>query len=65
MIAKSADTYTPVCDGCGEELAPEWDFMDAVNAVKAAGWRTMRPEGVHTNWEHYCPTCAARWDYGQ
>ena len=35
------EIFTPVCDGCGDELADEYDFYDAVDAKKLAGWRTI------------------------
>ncbi len=49
--------YTPTCDGCGDELVTEYDFYDAVDAKKAAGWKSVRING---EWEDYCPECMKR-----
>ena len=46
--------YIPVCDGCYENLDPEYDFYDAVDAKKAAGWRSKKVDG---EWFDYCPDC--------
>mgnify|MGYP000934636240 CR=1 FL=1 len=53
-IEKFGDTYTPICDICGEELAYELDFMDAVKAKKDAGWKNRKVDG---EWEDICPSC--------
>ena len=58
-------TYIPICDGCGAELPEEWDFYDAVNAMKAQGWRIEPPSETDGDWCHYCPACAAAWDFGE
>lgn len=46
--------YTPTCDGCGEQLQGEYDFYDAVDAKKAAGWRSVKDNG---EWYDYCKGC--------
>ena len=38
-IERLGGAYIPVCDCCGEELATEYDFYDALAAVRAAGKR--------------------------
>ncbi|MDL2273424.1 hypothetical protein LJC34_02615 [Oscillospiraceae bacterium OttesenSCG-928-G22] len=53
-IERFADTYIAACDGCGEELPPEYDFYDAVDAKKAAGWKSVK-EG--SEWFDLCPNC--------
>ena len=53
-IARCGDTYTPTCDYCGAELSPEYDFYDAVDAKKAAGWKSVK-DG--TDWADYCTDC--------
>lgn len=63
MIERTGTTYTPTCDGCGAELPEEWDFMDAVSAMKAAGWRQVRPSEVVNYWYHFCPACMAKSDF--
>ena len=53
-IECSSGFYTPVCDICGESLPPEFDFYDAVNAKKCAGWKSVKHNG---EWEDICPMC--------
>lgn len=53
-IERFEDLYTPTCDRCGDELAAEFDFYDAVEAKKAAGWRSYHDEH---GWEDVCPDC--------
>jgi len=54
MIHGFQREYTPVCDVCGETLATECDFYDAVKAIKAAGWVSRRDK---TDWTHICRDC--------
>ena len=65
MIRRSGGLYVPTCDCCGEELPEEWDFQDAVGAMKAAGWQFVPPNKGFTNWSNYCPTCAGRSNFGE
>lgn len=58
MIERHRDTYIPTCDGCGQELPEEYDFRDAVNAMKVQHWLFTKSEGFSGWWEHYCPECA-------
>jgi len=55
-IEKSGGTFTPTCDGCGEELDTEFEFSDAVAAKKSADWRSVKDGG---EWYDYCPDCYA------
>jgi len=53
-IESAYGLHIPTCDGCGEELAAEYDFYDAVNAKKIAGWYRIEEDW---DWQDYCPTC--------
>lgn len=46
--------FTPTCDGCGDMLDDEYDFYDAVQAKKIAGWQSKKMYG---EWYDYCPEC--------
>lgn len=46
--------YTPVCDYCGEQLAGEESFDDAVRAKREAGWKCRKVNG---EWEDICLDC--------
>jgi len=48
--------HTPTCDYCGDELPAEFDFHDAVQAKKDAGWRSVKDDD---EWSDYCPDCYA------
>ena len=57
MIDRQYGLYTVACDACGKELDGEYEeFADAVDGVKANGWKTVNNCGM---WENYCPECAA------
>lgn len=60
MIVKRRYEYTPQCDGCGAELEPEYDYLDAVGAMKLAGWQIIRPQKMSPEWYHFCPACKER-----
>ena len=51
--------YIPTCDGCGAELEPEYDFDDAVDAKRAAGWKSKNIDG---EWVDLCPGCQMKED---
>lgn len=53
-IERHGGLYIPVCDCCGEELATECDFYDALAAVRLAGWRNVK---CGSDRETYCPDC--------
>lgn len=53
-IERLGGAYIPVCDCCGEELATEYDFNDALAAVRSAGWRNVK---CGSEWMTYCPDC--------
>lgn len=46
--------HTPTCDYCGAELPAEFDFYDAVDAKKQAGWRSVKDD---LGWSDYCDKC--------
>lgn len=46
---------TPTCDICGETLKDEFEFADAVQAKRDAGWKSQKlPDG---SWQDVCPEC--------
>ena len=53
-IESFSGIHMPICDGCGDELEGEFDFYDAVDAKKAAGWKSVKQEW---GWDDYCPDC--------
>ncbi|MDR0905795.1 MAG: hypothetical protein LBN00_06440 [Oscillospiraceae bacterium] len=53
-IEKFGGIFTPTCDICGEELDGGFDFYDAVQAKKTAGWKSRKTNG---EWEDVCVTC--------
>lgn len=46
--------YIPTCDICGEQLAEQYDFEDAVEAKRDAGWRSKKING---EWIDLCNDC--------
>ena len=56
-IERFAGFYTPTCDICGEELQAEFDFYDAVQAKKDAGWKSQKHNG---EWQDVCTDCQER-----
>lgn len=61
MIVKSYEgrdkLYTPTCDQCGTQLTEQYDFYDAVESKKAAGWSSKKIGGKE--WIDLCPDCAS------
>lgn len=53
-IVQSKNKYTPTCDVCGTELKEEYDFYDAVEAKKKAGWKSRMIDG---EWCDFCTDC--------
>lgn len=53
-IERYDNCYTPTCDECGDTLPEEWDFNDAVDAKKAAGWKSVKDS---FGWCDLCPAC--------
>ena len=49
-----APLYIPTCDICGEQLHPQYDFEDAVEAKKNAGWLSRKING---EWIDLCEDC--------
>lgn len=54
MIDRFDGIYTPTCDICGAELEGEFEFSDAVQAKKDAGWKSRKVDG---QWEDVCDFC--------
>lgn len=54
-IERYKDMRIPTCDICGDTLPEEYDFSDAVQAMKDAGWKIQRNDDGE--WEHFCPEC--------
>lgn len=64
-IEKDYDIYIAVCDICGDDIGPFEDFYNAVDAKKAAGWRSRKD--AHGEWIDLCPACqhpSAASDFG-
>lgn len=58
MVDKQYGSYYAICDACGTALEAEYDeFQDAVDGMKANGWRTSKIGG---EWVNYCPECAGK-----
>lgn len=54
-IIRNYRDYTPTCDVCGDELETEFDFYDAVDAMKSAGWKKRKIDG---EWYDICINCS-------
>lgn len=54
--------FTAVCDRCDAELPSRRSLEDAVTAVRAAGWQSMRSAA---GWRDYCPRCQKDLDIGR
>lgn len=61
-IVRRGSGFVPICDMCGDALATEYDFYDAVDAKKAAGWRSVKDD--YGDWQDVCPDCARDMRYG-
>ena len=57
MIDRLYSEYLPICDSCGAELEGYFDFQEAVDGMRANGWKTVMLGG---EWVNYCPDCAAK-----
>lgn len=57
MIRKVRYKYTPICDGCGVELEPSYDYFDATKNMKVNGWSFSRANKMSSEWFNFCPTC--------
>lgn len=54
-IERDGAFLNPTCDVCGDTLPGEFEFQDAVNAKKDAGWKSQKqPDGT---WMDLCPEC--------
>lgn len=49
-IWSSNGFHTPQCDGCDEELQGEFEFYDAVQAMRNEGW-------LYESGKNYCLEC--------
>lgn len=55
MIEKNGGTFGVSCDYCPDAVdTRESDFQDAVEDVKARGWRVFKKDG---EWHHKCKGC--------
>ncbi len=60
MIIKSRYKYTPTCDGCGTQLAPQYDYWDAAAMMRQEGWEFFKTDKICTEWYNLCPACKER-----
>lgn len=60
MIVKRRHEHYAVCDGCAEELEPEYEYLDVVAAMKREKWTFVRQNGMTSEGFHFCPACQAR-----
>ena len=60
MILQRKYEYTAICDGCGNELEPEYGYFEAVSEMKMEGWLFYRPSRMSPEWYHFCPACKER-----
>jgi hypothetical protein len=60
MIVKRRQEHIAICDGCGEELDPEYEYLDVVAAMKREHWVFVRPSGMSSEWFNFCPACHER-----
>lgn len=58
-IERYRNMYIPICDDCGQELMPEYNFQDAVDAMEEAGWSYN-----YSTKENHCEACRRDWDWG-
>lgn len=54
-IVSFSGMHTPTCDICGEALEAEFEFQDAVDAKKDAGWKSQKLRDG--SWQDLCPEC--------
>ena len=59
-VAKVFGIFTPICDCCGDELADEFDYFDAIDAMRTAGWCS---EETDFGWDNYCEDCSTGHDF--
>lgn len=59
MIVKNRYKIIVRCDGCDAELPTEYEYMDAVAAMKRAGWGTVASRSS-AEWFNFCPVCNAK-----
>ncbi len=54
MLDRDGDLVTFRCDECGESEVEGFSFEEALEEMKASGWRI---EKVGSDWRHTCPDC--------
>lgn len=54
-IVHCGPEFYVTCDVCEAELPAEFDFFDAVEAKKRAGWISRK--NTYGEWEDVCPCC--------
>ena len=57
VIDREFGSYYGVCDACGTATEAYDDFQDALDGMKAEGWKITK---IGDEWVHYCPTCAPK-----
>lgn len=60
MIVKRRHEHIGICDGCGAELEPEYQYLDVVASMKEEGWAFVRQNGLTSEWFNFCPACKER-----
>ena len=60
MIVKRRHEHIGICDGCGAELEPEYQYLDVVASMKEEGWAFVRQNGLTSEWFNFCPVCKER-----
>lgn len=54
-IVRDGPFFDATCDICGDSLPGEFEFSDAVQAKKDAGWRSQKLSDG--SWQDVCPEC--------
>ena len=55
MIHKDKLKCVAVCDCCNNEIGPFDAFQDAIDELKARGWKAKK---VEDGWDNICADCA-------
>lgn len=59
MLDKELGEFVVACDRCSKELLLGTDdFHDAMDVMKAQGWRAYKEDG---DWWHKCKECVKEW----
>ena len=54
MIEKFYGQYTPICDNCEKTLPGKMSCIDAIAAIRDAGWESRLVQGQRM---HICTDC--------